>query len=332
MSVARDAATTLKWLMRQQPDPPQVSEPPRHRVDDAILAAFGGSNERLSRYRAASASGSPQLVLAVQSAQGNYTHCALLNRYPGRTAMLLVTSPRAPSDVDVGAALIRAAVAQAGKHDVLIVQALIEPLRTQEREMFELGGLRTLGTLAYFERPRSRAAQTLLAAPLGTTIRAHDPAERALLERLLEATYVDSLDCPGLSRMRPTRDILDGHIQTGRFDPRRWLILEVGGQPAGVSMLSEVSSARSDELVYFGLAPWARGKGLAGLLLDETLSLARERSVTLACDRANTPAMRLYESRGFVTRLLRTAMVAPVAPPEGAIPTGYPLRVDISPS
>lgn len=246
--------------------------------------------------------------------------------------MLLVTSPRTGVDIGVGAALIRALLARAGAHDVLIVQALIEPLRTQEREMFELGGLTTLGTLAYFERPRTPVPQRSGVFPQGATIRAHDPGERESLERLLEATYVDSLDCPGLSRMRPTRDILEGHIQTGRFNPRRWLILEVGGQPAGVSLLSEVPSARSDELVYFGLARWARGKGLAGILLDETLALAVDRPVTLACDRANLPAMLLYQSRGFVTRLLRTAMVAPVAPPEGAIPTGYPLRVDISPS
>ena len=66
------------------------------------------------------------------------------------------------------------------------------------------------------------------------------------------------------------------------------------------------------ELVYLGLAPGARGRGLGRQLLRHGLGLLherRERSVTLAVDSRNTPALSLYESEGFRPAVQRAALI-----------------------
>ncbi len=329
-SVLRSAGATLACVARSSLDHPRIVVPPPGRAPAAIAAVFGGSVERARRFATASRARSPEILLAVEGPHGNYTHAAILSKYPGRTAMLLVTSPRTEFDRAVGADLVSLAVGRACELDALIVQSLVEPLRTHELSMFENGGLRPIGTLAYFERPRQRGLR-LPDPPLphGVTIRPYRPAERAGLLRLLEETYEDSLDCPGLSRMRPTQDILDGHMHTGRFEADDWLVMEVDGVPSGVALMSELPPEPRFDLVYFGLAKRARGRSLGSLLLDRSLARVADASVSLACDRANVPAMRLYQSRGFEVKLLRVAMVAQVAVPGAAgVPTGYPPGVD----
>jgi GNAT superfamily N-acetyltransferase len=51
-----------------------------------------------------------------------------------------------------------------------------------------------------------------------------------------------------------------------------------------------------------GVVPEARGRGIGGALLDALLALAREqgfRALSLAVDRQNPAARRLYERKGF---------------------------------
>ena len=115
--------------------------------------------------------------------------------------------------------------------------------------------------------------------------------------------------------MRKTSDILDGHIRTGIVDPKKWLIAEVDGVPSGVSLMSEIPVSNCIEVVYFGLAPNARGRGVGGYLLDHALGIIQDgggQSVALACDELNHPAMRLYRSRGFALRLRRSALIGRV--------------------
>jgi ribosomal protein S18 acetylase RimI-like enzyme len=66
------------------------------------------------------------------------------------------------------------------------------------------------------------------------------------------------------------------------------------------------------ELVYLGLSPMLRGRGLGGRLLAFGLShlvWREEGTVTCAVDQRNTPACRLYERFGFVRFEERIALV-----------------------
>src|SRR5690606_2862219 len=132
------------------------------------------------------------------------------------------------------------------------------------------------------------------------------------LLRVLEESYENTLDCPGLRGLRETRDILCGHQATGTFDPSLWTLLFERGAACGALLLNPVPHHRSIELVYLGLAPRARGRGCGKLLLQHGLALLAsrdERIVSLAVDEQNAPALALYRSAGFTLSLRRIALV-----------------------
>ena len=228
--------------------------------------------------------------------------------------MVSVTAPRAAWEAQQWAPLARAAVERAASLDVDVVQALVDPAHRHTASLLELGGLRTIGTLAYLERPLSAPVPTSNGPSAhGIRIAAWDPSDRLLIERLLESSYIDTRDCPGLAQMRRTCDILDGHLATGEHDPSMWWIMRDADGPCGLALLSPVPSAQCVEVVYFGLAPRVRGRGLSRALLAHAIDALvgrRERTVALACDEGNAAALRLYRSFGFARRLSRTALVA----------------------
>ena len=77
-------------------------------------------------------------------------------------------------------------------------------------------------------------------------------------------------------------------------------------------MLNPSPRQKTIELVYLGLANWARGSGLGAMLLNrglEQCSLRGERAITLAVDECNTPAIRIYFKAGFRRLLRRVALI-----------------------
>jgi ribosomal protein S18 acetylase RimI-like enzyme len=67
-------------------------------------------------------------------------------------------------------------------------------------------------------------------------------------------------------------------------------------------MLSEVPNRDAWEVVYLGLTPAARGRGLGRQAIAHALELARPHTsrLELAVDIRNHPATRLYDATGFV--------------------------------
>jgi GNAT superfamily N-acetyltransferase len=300
----------------------QVVEASGGRLHEAA-AALTGSRDRGRSYLAHLAAQGLRVdaALALADRDGRLHAAAALTRHAGRTAMASVTAPRAAWEAQQWAPLAAAAVARADSLDVDVLQALVDPAHRHTTALLELGGLRTIGTLAYLERPLS-APVSMGAGPNtpGLRIAAWDGSDRVLIERLLESSYIDTRDCPGLAQMRRTCDILDGHMSTGEHDPSMWWIMHDAEGPCGLALLSPVPSANCIEVVYFGLSPRVRGRGLSRVLLAHALDALvgrRERTVALACDEGNVAALRLYRSFGFARRLSRIALVAPtrLAPP-----------------
>ncbi|MFM7481155.1 MAG: GNAT family N-acetyltransferase [Planctomycetota bacterium] len=286
--------------------------------EEAIVLAFGGSRMRAQRVLERPRDPAREAVLVLRDGKGHLQQAAVLSRAPGRTALLTMSPLRGTPDRARGALLVREAIVTAQRMDVAVVQALVEPLAKDDLAAMELGGMHVIATLAYLERPSVRECRPLPPAHAEIRISPWDGRQRDMLESLLSKTYVDSLDCPGLAEMRSTRDILDGHLATGVLDSRLWLLLEWRGETVGACFISEIPSSRCMELVYFGLIPRARGIGLGRVLLDHALVLLRNDlrgPIALACDERNTPAMRLYASRGFAPRLRRAALVCKVAEP-----------------
>lgn len=181
------------------------------------------------------------------------------------------------------------------------------------------------------------------------TLRARGYSARQIdtwLMQALDDSYIDTLDCPELCGLRTSRDVLESHRAVGQQDDRLWWLVfegEVGGnlagQPArGCVLLNATRESDAVELVYLGLGPRLRGRGLSRTLMElalrtvwehrRTLGLAPElvdsgshRSpmnltggVTCAVDTRNTPALALYERLGFVRFGVRVPMVRAMAP------------------
>jgi ribosomal protein S18 acetylase RimI-like enzyme len=247
-------------------------------------------------------------------ADGRFEATVLAVPSPGRTAMVFASHPRSADQGTGIAELVDHACRQVAAWDVDLAQALLDPGETVERRTFEAAGFQELAVLSYLERPISRPVPPVPKWPAGLPVRveAYRDELEADLATILERSYEQTLDCPGLYGLRRTADIIAGHKATGRFDPSLWSLLFVDRQPAGVVLINAFPGHRTAELVYIGLAPFARGRGLGRPLLRHGLRLLHarhERSITLAVDQRNAPALALYESEGFRPAVQRVALI-----------------------
>ncbi len=203
---------------------------------------------------------------------------------------------------------------------VRVMQSLPEPSEAWASEAFLMGGFTHCGTLAYMRLGLNRTharSNGEFEGPPDVRLRpvaglGEERNWRSRMERALEASYVGSQDCPELWGMRETGDVLDSHLATGQWDPSLWWLIEHGDAPAGVALFNPLGDGVGCELVYVGLAPELRGKGLgARLIAIGTHACARQglREMTCAVDRRNTPALRLYERWGFREFAEREAFV-----------------------
>lgn len=297
------------------------------RVEDALsalLAAGPAASARFARQAEASRV-SLERIWCLADEFGRYRLAVLAVPTLGRTAMLLASHPRSADEAAMlGKAVDAAAEGCADACD--IAQALVDPMHPLDVAAFEAGGLVRLATLDYLERNLPRAGSLEPpTAPAGWSIEpvadasllgGADPAalgeeRRAELIAVLEASYRDTRDCPGLAGMRRTADVLDGHFGLGAR-PRHWFIARGAGGARGVCLVNGSADSQAAELVYLGLSPEARGKGVAQALLAKALhacSCARVGVVSLAVDSLNEPAKRLYLAHGFRRVSSRVALV-----------------------
>jgi ribosomal protein S18 acetylase RimI-like enzyme len=246
---------------------------------------------------------------------GQLLGATLLIPNPGRTAMIFL-SPLTALDVAGAARLVAEACRALDRRRVQLVQALLEPGETIERRALQQAGFDDLAHLTYMQRAVSEAddgpAQLTLESPVEAAV--WSESARGLFQRAVLASYEQTRDCPRLVGLREVDDIIAGHQAVGSFDPRHWLALHAGGEPVGVMLINALPQRESMELVYLGLAPRWRGRGLARRLLAHGLTLTRRaggREMLLAVDQANAPAMKLYRDTGFTAQAYKHAMIRP---------------------
>ena len=242
---------------------------------------------------------------------------------PGRTAMVFASPLRHRDAIPPLATLIAHVGTcldeRADRPDGLaLAQVLLDPGHELERQLFLAAGFGHLADLSYLERPLPGARLPEDPTPDGVELLPYTSADRDRLIEILDASYEQTLDCPGLLGLRRTEDVLRGHMSTGEFDPSLWTIMLVDGRPGGALLLNPSTQGRCVELVYLGLAPFARGRGLGRHLLRHGLRLVqprRERLITLAVDEHNAPALALYRREGFKRLLRRVALIRPIRSP-----------------
>ena len=221
---------------------------------------------------------------------------------PGRTAIVMVACPGEHGiDADDQLLVTQAGLEALGEHSLHCAQSLLEPDAVAKRALLEQVGFARLAPLVYLERdatypwvepPQPGKAEWLRYG-------AHTHAEFAAT---VQATYEDSRDCPELTGLRPIDDILAAHQAGGRFDPALWELARIDGQPAACLLLSPLVRAPLLEVVYMGVVPAFRRRGIGRILLRRAFEQCRAtgaRQLTVVVDDRNEPAKRLYAQFGL---------------------------------
>lgn len=241
---------------------------------------------------------------------------------PGRTVLLLSPSlmPAGPT-VHHAKALTEVACGMMAAHGVRLAQLLLDTTEPGLIALYESCGFSRLAELVYLRRDVRQAEPPPL--PDGVELVHYDTQSHGQFRQALAASYEGSLDCPALNGRRELDDILLGHRGAGEFDPSWWTLLRHNGRPAGVLLMSAPPGSVAAELVYIGLAPPARGKGLGELLMRvalATVSRAGMAELMLAVDSINAPALALYQRFGMRRVTSRIAMMRDLAPGAPALP------------
>lgn len=262
----------------------------------------------------------------------------------GRTAMIFLSEPVRTGDLGgyASARLERAHAIATGcktlaremQDRLVLVQSLPALDERWAIDALSDAGFQSVGSLMYMRRPpRTNDAKLSLGPDLSkiewpsgvqvvsvrqwetnscglaaTSTHGCGSVDEALVVAM-DASYIDTLDCPELCGLRSTADILTSHKATGIHDQSLWWIVMYEGKPHGCALFSPCPDQRSVELVYLGLSPALRGKGLGLKLMRHGIGECAKLNVTwsMACavDERNAPAIKLYESlqfRGFSRR------------------------------
>ncbi len=186
--------------------------------------------------------------------------------------------------------------------DCWIAQCLLAPQDVSASRELVATGIPRLTELSFLAQSLDKTLPALPKLPT-VAIEEFDPvANRDRFADLLERTWQGTLDCPELNGCRAGIEALDGHQLAGEFSPDRWLLFSIDGADVGVLLLTNHPDEQVWEVVYFGIASEARGRGLGRVILLEGLRRAQQAGaleLVLAVDARNTPALNLYTELGL---------------------------------
>jgi len=236
---------------------------------------------------------------------------ALIVPADGRTAMLFLSPATDPRYIPTAARLARTASTEQCRGETNLIQALLDPTQTAEHDALTQAGYGDLAKLVYMERPVREPYRPLNLDPQ-LTVHHYSARTRGHFAGAILASYQQTLDCPGLLGLRSIDDIIAGHLATGVFEPHLWFAVTHGDEPVGVMLLNKVPQRRALELVYLGLNPTWRGKGIARRLVEHGITLVTKQRLStmiLAVDDTNAPALRLYRELNFSESGHKVAMI-----------------------
>jgi ribosomal protein S18 acetylase RimI-like enzyme len=214
----------------------------------------------------------------------------------------LVWPPQAaqgPVRVPVEDALLDFASAWLQRRGCRFAQALMAPEDMESAESLERRGFSRITTLQYLEKelggtiPPTATALQFQGFPL---------CNRDLFEMTLEQTYQNTMDCPELNEVRTPGEVIDGYLKVAGCRPDCWWLALYGDNVAGLLITTPIQNTTSWELLYVGLVPQARGRGLGTHLVNQAMHTALEQGatrLTLTVDFRNAPALRMYERLEF---------------------------------
>tara|TARA_B100001059_G_scaffold91276_1_gene90122 strand:- start:21037 stop:21987 length:951 start_codon:yes stop_codon:yes gene_type:complete len=229
----------------------------------------------------------------------------------GRTVMLFTSEAESEDQHNRVQRLLNHGLRFLESQDLHLAQSLLLVSDTSGQSVFESSDFTELAILQYMDLVLPKRIRTV-DMPDELVIRTYEDSLHSDLVRALDCSYVDTLDCPALRGLRSTDDVITGHQAIGHFDPGLWSIAYRANQAVGAVLINPSTKPSQAELVYIGIGPDARGKGWGRTLLQHGIRMAAERklgTLSLAVDIANSPALKLYDSLGFVPTGRRRAVI-----------------------
>ena len=251
-----------------------------------------------------------EFVILEARRAGQLVGAALAQALPGRAAVVWAPQLVGGEEKEIGLLLLAELQRRLAAAEIHVAQSLVIAENAAEAELFQTAGYQLVGELVYMACEAARFPR--LPPAITLTTEAYTRADDARLARIIDATYERTLDCPLVNGLRETSDVLDGYRAVGQPRPDLWQFLRQESEDVGCLLLAAHAAQRQWELVYLGLAPAARGRGLGLALTQLALWMAgREgaQRMVLAVDSANRPALDLYQTAGFVPCDSRRAWV-----------------------
>jgi ribosomal protein S18 acetylase RimI-like enzyme len=201
----------------------------------------------------------------------------------------------------IGHSLAEAVVRDLDNTAIDLAQSLINAPDAETIEVLLHVNFRHIADLLYLSCEAARFPAEF-SQPCEIEFEEYTTTKRARLMRLVERTYVNTLDCTALDGARDIDDIINGYQATGAFRPENWFFVRSGGEDVGVLLLADHPTARHWELMYMGLVPEVRGRGWGRQIAQYAQRLGRQariERILVAVDAANSPAAAAYRGTGF---------------------------------
>jgi ribosomal protein S18 acetylase RimI-like enzyme len=220
---------------------------------------------------------------------------------PGRTVLLFSPGDYDTREQAVAAKKLTQKILDHYAADIHLAQVLFEPSDQRMIDLYAEQGFVRLAELIYMQTtPRKNYAFPAL--PSGMRLLTYSQDTHALFSTAIERSYLDSLDCPGLAGLRKMEEVLAGHKAAGEFDPETWFVIVDDTNPVGVVLLNALPANQTLELVYLGVAPMARRRGVGQFLFRHALAVTSRSAfprLNFAVDSGNRPALNLYYRHGM---------------------------------
>jgi len=299
LPIARGSGDYLRALHSVLEVPFSPEHPIDARVDDLLAAAAEGIAHIDLLFGAFRGNRLLVSVLAVES--------------DGGAALVLAPSRQMDADVRAGTEMALARVREAAfSGGTAMLQAVVPPEAEALQGALHAAGFRHLTTLIYLGC-RIGDLPTLASCRPDLTWMSYRPEIEDLFLDAMERSYIDTLDCPELVGLRSAKDALCGHRCRRGFDPQHWWVALSGSEPVGIVLLGPIGLELGLEIVYLGVSPESRGRGVVDALMLRTANVARSVGVTyvtLAVDERNVPARKMYKRFNFRGTLKRQAWIA----------------------
>jgi mycothiol synthase len=221
---------------------------------------------------------------------------------PGRTATVWLPRLADGESESTAARLYDATWEFLARQQVVLAQILLPTVSAVEAGRLRQGEFRRLASLLYLvslegEFPTEPPDTQLEFEPYSAT-------NSGQWGRVYAATCQGTLDCANLADPREPDDVLAAYRAAGAFNPHLWLLVRHRQRVCGCVILADHPRHETTELLYLGLVPAARGRGLGRQLARQSQWLARRlgrRRLVLAVDAANVPAVQTYAAVDFQT-------------------------------